>query len=223
MKTGVAQGGVLSPALFNYYMADFPTPPPNIKLIKYADDITIYTSGPVVDDLINGLNIYLSQVLNYINNKKLTVSMAKSTVTLFTPDTHKHYIHPQVKLADQVLPLKKKPKVLGVKLDTHLSFTQHCNNIAVKVKQRNNVLRALAGSTWGCDKETLPMTYQAIGRSILSYCCPVWTPSLQDTNWSRLQRVQNYALRITTGNLKRKMSPNCINRLGNYQFTSITS
>ena len=27
---------------------------------------TIYTSGPVVADLINGLNIYLSQVLNYI-------------------------------------------------------------------------------------------------------------------------------------------------------------
>ena len=68
MKTGVVQG-VLSPALFNYYLADFPTPPPNIKLIKYADDITIYTSGPVVAGLINGLNIYLLQVLNYINNK----------------------------------------------------------------------------------------------------------------------------------------------------------
>ena len=69
VKTGVVQGGVLSPALFNYYLADFPTPPPNIKLIKYADDITIYTSGPVVADLINGLNIYLLQVLNYINKK----------------------------------------------------------------------------------------------------------------------------------------------------------
>ena len=65
MKTGVVQGGVLSPALFNYYLADFPTPPPNIKLIKYADDITIYTSGPVVADLINCLNIYLSQVLHH--------------------------------------------------------------------------------------------------------------------------------------------------------------
>ena len=59
MKTGVVQGGVLSSALFNYYLADFPTPPPNIKLIKYVDDITIYTSGPVVADLINGLNIYV--------------------------------------------------------------------------------------------------------------------------------------------------------------------
>ena len=131
MKTGVVQG-VLSPALFNYCLDDFPTPPPNIKLIKFADDITIYTSGPVVADLNNGLNIYLSQVLNYINNKKLTVSTAKSMVTLFIQDTHKHHLHPQVKLADHVLPLEKKPNVLGVTLDAHLTFTQHCNNIAVK-------------------------------------------------------------------------------------------
>ena len=175
-------------------MVDIPTPPPTIKLIKYADDITIYTPGPVVADLINGLNMYLSQVLSYFNNDKLIVSTANSKVTLFTPDTHEHHIHPHVKLADQVLPLEDKQKVLGVTVDTYLTFTQHCNNIAVKVQQRNNVLKALAGSTWGCDKETLLTTYQAIGRSIISYCCPVWTPSHMDTNWSRLQWAQNSAL-----------------------------
>ena len=145
------QDAVLSPALVNYYRADFSTPPPNIMLIKYADDNTIYTCKPVVADLINGLNIYLSKVLNYINNKKLTVPTSKSTVTHFTPDTHVHYLHPQVKLTDQVLTLEKKSKVLGVTLDTQLTFTLHCNNIAVKVQQRNNVLKALAVSTWACD------------------------------------------------------------------------
>ena len=134
VKTGVAQAGVLSPALFNYYLADIPIPPPNTKLINYADDITTNASGPVVAEIINGLNIYLSQVLNYINNKKLTVSPATYTVTLFTPDTHEHHILPQVKLDDQVLPLEKKSKLFGVTLDTHLNFTQHCYNIAVKVQ-----------------------------------------------------------------------------------------
>ena len=110
VKTEVVQGGVLSPALFNYYLADFPTPRPNIKLIKYADDISIYTSGPVVADLINGLNIYLSQVLNYIKKKTDSVNGQSShrPVTLYTPDTHEHHLHPQVKLADQVLQLENK-------------------------------------------------------------------------------------------------------------------
>ena len=92
--------------------------------------------------------------------------------------------------------------MLGVTLDILLTITQHCNNIAVKVQQRNNVLKALAGSTVGCDKETLLTTYQEVGRSILSYCCPDWTPSPKDTNWCRLQRAQNSALRIYTGCLK---------------------
>ena len=124
-KTGVVQGA-MSPALMNYHLAYFPTAPPNIKLIKYADYIIIYTSGPVVADLINDLNIYLSQVRNYVNAKKQTVSTGTSTVTLFTPDTHKHHLHPQVKMADQVLPLEKRPNVLAVMLDTHITFTQHC-------------------------------------------------------------------------------------------------
>ena len=145
VKTGVAQGGDVSPMLFDYYLADIPTPPPKIKLINYADDITIYTSGPVVSDLINLLYIHLSQVLKYI--KKLTVSTVKSSVTLFTPDTHKHHLHPQIKLADQMLPLKKKPKVLGMTLDTQLTFAQRCNNITARVQQRNNVLKALTGCT----------------------------------------------------------------------------
>ena len=92
--------------------------------------------------------------------------------------------------------------MLGVTLDTQLTFTLHCNNIAVKVQQRNNVLKAMTDSTWGCDKETFLTTYQTIGRSILSYCCPVCTPSLKNTNWNRLQRAQISALRIATGWLK---------------------
>ena len=86
-----------------------------------------------------------------------------------------------------------------VTLDTLFTFKHHCNNIAAKVRQCNNVSKALAGSTLGCVKGTLLATYHAIGRSTLSYCCPVLKPSIKYTNWSRLIRAQNSALRITTG------------------------
>ena len=79
VKTGVIIGGDLSPAHFNYYVADFPTPRPYVNLIKYADGITISTSRPEVVDPINGLNMYLSQVVNYTNSKTLSVPPAKST------------------------------------------------------------------------------------------------------------------------------------------------
>ena len=98
VKTGVIQGGVLSPAVFNFYVVDFPTLPPNIMLILYSDYIVIYISGPVVAGLINDLNIYLSQVPKYINNKRLTVNGLIHNNTLLY-----RYSHAQVKLADQAL------------------------------------------------------------------------------------------------------------------------
>ena len=40
-KTGVLQGGVLSPTLYNIYTADIPPPRAPVQVMAYADDITI--------------------------------------------------------------------------------------------------------------------------------------------------------------------------------------
>jgi retron-type reverse transcriptase len=44
IRQGVPQGGVISPQLFTFYIANMPTPPNNIQIITYADDITIISS-----------------------------------------------------------------------------------------------------------------------------------------------------------------------------------
>ena len=43
------------------------------------------------------------------------------------------------------------------------------------------------------------MTYKAVGRSIINYAAPVWSPNLHDTNYRKIQCTQNEALRIATG------------------------
>ena len=72
------------------------------------------------------------------------------------------------------------PKVLGVIMDLLLIFKNHAKSIK-EVNKRNNVPKALTGSSWGMDKEILLATHNAINQSVLSYCAPVWTPALSKT------------------------------------------
>ena len=47
----------------------------------------------------------------------------------------------------------------------------------------------------GYGKETLITTYNPPSKSLFDYCCPIWTPSLNDTSRSELQTNRNSAPR----------------------------
>ena len=92
---------------------------------------------------------------------------------LFGPEPEKDNMsqlsHAKIKIADSELPLVRSHNILGVYLDTFFSFNNHCVQVANRVSKRYNVLKALAGTNWGQQKETLLMTYKALGRSIANY------------------------------------------------------
>ena len=107
--------------------------------------------------------------------------------TLFTPETKQAKYHPDIKIAGSQLPLNRSPKILGVHLDTSLTFNVHCTQAATRVSNRNNVLKALAGTSWGQQKETILMTYKAIGRSVANYGAPVWSTNASVTSIERFK------------------------------------
>ena len=138
----------------------------------------------------------------FLGENSLLISAPKSSVTLYTPDLAQANTHPKIKITDSEIPLVRSPKLLGVYLDTFFSFNKHCVQVANRVSKRNNVLKALAGTNWGQQKETLLMTYKALGRLIANYAAPVWSINASETNIGKIQRAQNEALRIITGSHK---------------------
>ena len=202
LRQGVPQGGVLSPTLFNIYMCEVPTPSgPDEKLTTYADDGSALGSGAKILPICHSLNQYLDTLNQWYKNRNLTISAPKSSATIFSTWSNEIGMELPIFIDGTRVPTTKEPKILGVTLDPTLSFKYHVKNTRDKLNKKNNVLKALAGSSWGKEKEVLTTTYKAIGRSLLTYGAPIWTPGLSQTHWQTLQAGQNAALRIATGSV----------------------
>ena len=145
------------------------------------------------------LNNYLKNVSIYLKDNSLLISVPKSTVTLSTPDKHQFQMQPDITLGDTQLPLERSPKIPVVIMDPSISFHKHCNFVSDRINKRNKMQKALAGTSWGQDKETSPMSYNALGDSITNYAAPGWNTNASDLSFKKIQTVQNAALRTATG------------------------
>ena len=132
----------------------------------------------------------------WADERGLVISAPKSTITLFTPDTHQSHTRPDVSLRNTPLPLERNPRILGVTLDPHFTFGPHVSSIIKRATPRANILRALTGTGWGQQKETLVHTYKQYARPVLEYACAAWAPVMSDTNVAKLQTIQNTALQM---------------------------
>ena len=65
-KRGVPQGVVLSPILFNLNVSKIPQPPDSVKLVTYADDCSILTTGNNIAELEERLNEYLLRLDDFM-------------------------------------------------------------------------------------------------------------------------------------------------------------
>ena len=110
-RLGVSQGAVLSPTLFDLYVAEFP------EIDSEKTSFSVFASELEVQ-----ISRDLEKVQDWASDLRLDISAPKSSITLFSPSTHEYHYHPQVTMDGSVVPLNKNPKILGVTLDFHFHF-----------------------------------------------------------------------------------------------------
>ena len=79
VKTGVPQGGVLSPTLFNIHTADILTPTAPVQVMLYADDITITSTHTSMSAARKCIQPYLHKVYDWTQHNNLIINPLTGT------------------------------------------------------------------------------------------------------------------------------------------------
>ena len=187
--SGVAQGSVLGPILFIYYINDITDEisPPFIPKL-YADDLKAYNSQ-VKDEEGKAFNEILTKITKWADTWQLPISTEKSKWLSISNKHRSKNQNPEgyaFELASANLPETKEVIDLGVNFNSKLDFNEHISSIIAKAKQRLFLLKKIFVSR---NPSILILGFKTYIIPLLEYCSQVWNPH-SNSDVRRLESVQ---------------------------------
>lgn len=194
VQSGVPQGTVLGPVLFNVYINHLCDLDVGGKLIAYADDTVIIYHEKTWHLTKERLKSGFIKIKNFFDSFKLTLNVKKSNYIAFsiTSANRPDFDHIEIDCINEPLKEVSFVKYLGVIIDKHLKWDQHVLYLCKKIRcliHKFYMLRAIL------NKKLLLMMYKALVEPLLRYGIIVWGGTY-DVHIDQLRTVQNYIVRV---------------------------
>ena len=182
---GVPQGSILGPFLFNIFICDmfFSI---DFEVASYADDTTPYVSGKNINNVIGSLENASSVLFKWFKNNQMKANPDKCHALLSIAETK------EIRVDDKVIENSRCEKLLGINIDSKLSFDNHVKKLCDVASAKLKALTRVAPYLDTCKKKLL---MNAFFKSQFNYCPLVWMFHSRILN-NRINRLHEKCLRL---------------------------
>ena len=159
----------------------------------YADDTTLFSTADTLHELEATLNHDLLRVSNWVKENKLALNVTKTKSIIFK-SRYMRMDDSLMHLSMSGIPIEQvsKVKLLGVFLDSHLSWSDQIDSVITRMGRGLAMVRK-------CSTYLTPAVIGQVIQSLVFchlYYCPVIWSAANKLELNKLQLVQNRAARL---------------------------
>ena len=207
LEEGLPQGSALSCTLFLIFINDLPEVLKYEKAL-YADDLALWHTFKNPETSAFLLNEDLQRLSKYCSKWKLKINTTKTVYTIFSNSPKTAAKNLKLTVGDDQLEKEENPVYLGVTLDRQMNLNKHIQKLKEKSSRRLNIIKRLASTQWGANKNTLRQLYIGYVCSTMEYNIALQSIS-SDSTQASLDKVESSAVHFIAGAMKSTSTAAC--------------
>lgn len=182
MNRGVAQGSSLGPLLFNLAMDDVIRDMESdlvqgVSLIAFADDLTFIIAGwDDLEQLQAIISTTFAKLKLLLAEKGLEIAVNKTQVmtSYQSPHAMANNSIDVVEIDEEIIPVQRTMKILGVTLDSEGSYLHHVLEVNQRAEKRIEEMKHKFDRSFHHPMGTRTRLLRSHFHSLFTYCSGVW-------------------------------------------------
>ena len=187
---GLPQGSVLSPILFKFFIMDIEavcSVYEQISVLKFADDGTVKVVGRDLEECLFYLNLAMDSIEYWTSCWRLVINCNVNKTEIICFNSYDHAgIPTSFTLGGKQIHLTDQTKVLGVILDSKLTYKKHSKHVYNNLVYRWVCMSRYANRNWGMNQAVLVRVAKTILFSTLFYGSIIWMKNSNMTDINKL-------------------------------------